>query len=45
VQQEIRGIKPPDGMVIQRSEFADGRPTLFCVSMVNLPLIRGTRSL
>lgn len=27
-----RGILPPEGMVIQRSTFADGRPTLFCVS-------------
>jgi hypothetical protein len=28
-----RGIVLPDGMHIQRSQFADGRPTLFCVSM------------
>ncbi|MCH7891684.1 MAG: hypothetical protein IH921_09290, partial [Gemmatimonadetes bacterium] len=27
-----RGITAPEGMVIQRSVFYDGRPTLFCVS-------------
>jgi len=27
-----RGICVPDGMVIQRSYFADNRPTLFCVT-------------
>ena len=27
-----RGIHVPEGMVIQRSIFADRRPTLFCVS-------------
>lgn len=27
-----RGLTPPDGMVIQRSEFGDKRPTCFCVS-------------
>lgn len=26
-----RGIEVPDGMSIQRSQFADGRPTLFCI--------------
>lgn len=26
------GIIIPDGMKIQKSEFADGRPTLFCVT-------------
>ena len=29
-----RGIAVPDGLVIQRSTFADGRPTLFCVSKI-----------
>jgi hypothetical protein len=29
-----RGLVVPDGMHVQRSEFADGRPTLFCVSKV-----------
>jgi len=32
-----RGLSVPDGMCIQRSAFADGRPTLFCVSKT-LPL-------
>jgi hypothetical protein len=32
-RRKLRGIVPPDGMIIQRSRFADGRPTLFCVSM------------
>jgi len=27
-----REIRVPDGMLIQKSAFADGRPTLFCVS-------------
>jgi len=27
-----RGIVPPDGIVVQRSAFADSRPTLFCVT-------------
>jgi hypothetical protein len=27
-----RGLTPPSGMRIQRSEFGDRRPTLFCVS-------------
>jgi hypothetical protein len=27
-----RGISVPDGMTVQRSAFADGRPTLFCVT-------------
>ena len=27
-----RGISVPEGMTVQRSAFADGRPTLFCVS-------------
>jgi hypothetical protein len=27
-----RGLAPPSGLTIQRSEFYDGRPTLFCVS-------------
>jgi hypothetical protein len=26
------GVIAPDGLVIQRSVFGDGRPTLFCVS-------------
>ncbi|WP_328914121.1 MULTISPECIES: hypothetical protein [unclassified Streptomyces] len=26
-----RGIAPPEGVVIQRSRFADDRPTVFCV--------------
>src|SRR6476659_8075063 len=29
-----RGIETPDGLIIQRSTFADGRPTLFCVSKI-----------
>jgi hypothetical protein len=29
-----RGIEPPKGMRIQRSTFHDGRPTLFCVSIL-----------
>lgn len=29
---KARGIEPPKGVVIQRSVFADNRPTLFCVS-------------
>lgn len=29
---ERRGIDVPEGMIIQRSAFEDGRPTLFCVS-------------
>jgi hypothetical protein len=31
-QRQRRGIVEPDGIVVQRSTFADGRPTLFCVS-------------
>lgn len=33
-QKELaqRGIRVPVGLVIQRSYFADNRPTLFCVS-------------
>lgn len=26
-----RGITPPEGVEVQRSKFADGRPTAFCV--------------
>ncbi len=37
VKQTLRGLDVPDGMHLQRSHFADGRPTLFCVSKV-LPL-------
>jgi hypothetical protein len=33
-EREGRGINVPDGMRIQRSTFYDGRPTLFCVSML-----------
>jgi hypothetical protein len=33
----MRGLKIPEGLVIQRSEFADKRPTLFCVSKVLPP--------
>jgi hypothetical protein len=29
-----RGIKMPAGICIQRSQFADRRPTLFCVTMI-----------
>ncbi|WP_433890220.1 hypothetical protein [Streptomyces sp. CA-111067] len=29
---ERRGLTPPDGIRIQRSEFGDRRPTVFCVS-------------
>jgi hypothetical protein len=31
-EQARRGIVAPEGMVIQRSAFADGRPTLFCIT-------------
>lgn len=31
-EQAQRGIIAPEDMLIQRSVFADGRPTLFCVS-------------
>jgi hypothetical protein len=31
-QLSERGISPPDDMIIQRSAFSDGRPTLFCVT-------------
>lgn len=27
-----RGILVPDGLIVQRSAFADGRPTLFCIT-------------
>lgn len=33
-EREDRGVFVPDGMLIQRSTFHDGRPTLFCVSTV-----------
>lgn len=36
-RREKRGLHVPRGMKLQRSNFADGRPTLFCVSKV-LPL-------
>jgi len=29
---EKRGIQVPEDMIIQRSKFADARPTLFCVT-------------
>lgn len=29
-----RGITPPEGIKIQRSQFGDGRPTVFCVTKV-----------
>jgi len=35
--REDRGIQTPEDLIIQRSSFADGRPTLFCVSKI-LPL-------
>ncbi len=31
-ERRRRGIVEPDGILVQRSTFADGRPTLFCVS-------------
>jgi hypothetical protein len=31
-EQDKRGISVPEGMAVQRSTFADGRPTLFCVT-------------
>jgi hypothetical protein len=31
-QLDKRGLTPPAGLCIQRSEFHDQRPTLFCVS-------------
>jgi hypothetical protein len=30
-QLERRGVKPPEGIVVQRSRFEDARPTVFCV--------------
>ncbi|HVF26680.1 MAG TPA: hypothetical protein VM943_00485 [Pyrinomonadaceae bacterium] len=33
-ERERRGIHVPENMRIQRSTFYDGRPTLFCVSML-----------
>jgi len=36
-EREKRSVFTPQGMVIQRSTFADGRPTLFCVSKVLPP--------
>jgi hypothetical protein len=30
-QRTSRGIEVPEDMTIQRSQFADGRPTLFCI--------------
>jgi hypothetical protein len=32
VERKRRAIEVPAGLLIQRSQFADGRPTLFCVS-------------
>ena len=32
-----RGLEVPEGLVIQRSEFGDKRPTLFCVTKVLPP--------
>lgn len=34
-----RDIAVPDGMIIQRSSFADNRPTLFCITQ-RVPLAR-----
>ncbi len=31
-ERSRRGIELPDGLIIQRSAFADARPTLFCVT-------------
>ncbi|MFK3671438.1 hypothetical protein ACI2IX_14825 [Leifsonia aquatica] len=31
-QLTIRGIVPPEGIKIQRSQFGDHRPTIFCVT-------------
>jgi hypothetical protein len=31
VELAKRGVKVPEGMVLQRSAFSDDRPTLFCV--------------
>jgi hypothetical protein len=33
-ERRRRGIIVPADMVVQRSTFADGRPTLFCVSKI-----------
>ena len=38
-ERKRRGIVVPDGMIIQRSTFADNRPTLFCVTQY-VPLAR-----
>ncbi|MFT2690724.1 hypothetical protein [Clavibacter zhangzhiyongii] len=27
-----RGVHPPEGLKVQRSQFGDGRPTIFCVT-------------
>lgn len=35
-EREKRGIHVPANMTIQRSTFYDGRPTLFCVSMLTV---------
>ena len=29
---KARGVTPPEGMIVQRSHFADERPTIFCVT-------------
>ena len=36
-EREKRSVFTPQGLVIQRSTFADGRPTLFCVSKILPP--------
>jgi hypothetical protein len=38
-ERRSRGIVVPDGMIIQRSTFADNRPTLFCITQ-RVPLAR-----
>jgi hypothetical protein len=31
-QRQLRGVHVPDRLIVQRSAFSDGRPTLFCVT-------------
>ena len=38
-ERRKRGIVVPTGMIIQRSTFADNRPTLFCITQ-RVPLAR-----
>lgn len=31
-ERALRGVRVPDDLIVQRSTFSDGRPTLFCVT-------------